>query len=192
MGEVQKSGAKSHENKRRNEQLEQLAESRAESIREKLEQAERDHKERLSQSDALEAAKDLADKHDTKQRGKHESSASPAERRRGPLTKKQLAKSFDAQMNHVREDLPPVSRAFSKLIHNKTVEKLSDGVGTTLARPNALLSGSIMAFVSVTALYFIAKHYGFQLSGFETIGAFVLGWLLGIVFDYASLMLRDK
>lgn len=189
MGEQHKSTANARETHTNNEQLEQIADRQTEIMRYKLEQAERDHQERQSQTEALQTAQELADSSEKQDK---RPVSSPAERRRGPITKKQLAHSFQSQMEHVHEHLDPASRTFSKVIHNKTVEKVSDGVGATLARPNALLSGSIAAFLFVTILYFAAKYYGYQLSGFETIGAFILGWIVGILYDYFSLMIRGR
>jgi hypothetical protein len=33
---------------------------------------------------------------------------------------------------------------------------------------------------------------GYPLSGFETIGAFALGWMLGIVFDFFKVMVTGR
>jgi hypothetical protein len=44
----------------------------------------------------------------------------------------------------------------------------------------------------VLALYVFAKTLGFTLSGFETIGAFVIGWIIGILFDFLRAMITGK
>jgi hypothetical protein len=112
--------------------------------------------------------------------------------KRGPITKKQREDSFKTTMRDVQDQLPLPSRAFSKVIHNKTVEAVSDTVGTTIARPNAILTGAIFAFLTTTVLYYLAKNIGYRLSGFETIGAFALGWVVGILFDYFRVMITGK
>ena len=84
------------------------------------------------------------------------------------------------------------SRTFSKVIHNPVIEKTSEVVGSTVARPNALLAGSTVAFITVAVLYIVAKQYGYVLSGFESIGAFILGWLIGVSFDYVRLLIRGS
>jgi len=106
--------------------------------------------------------------------------------------KKQKKDSFKKQIGHVQADLPVVSRSFSKIIHNPFIEKTSDIAGATIARPNALLSGSIFSFALTLAVYWIAKDIGYTLSGFETILAFAIGWTLGIVYDYVRLILTGK
>lgn len=179
-----------HEAPKDKEQLDEIAHENKESMRDKLERAEREHRERSAETsdEALHEAKDLAES--SRDKDETTRASSPAERRRGPITKKQLDNSFASQMTHTRAQMGPASRTFSKIIHAKPVEKISDAVGSTIARPNALLSASITAFLAVTILYLTAKHYGFQLSGFETIGAFIVGWIFGILYDYFAVMIR--
>ena len=102
--------------------------------------------------------------------------------------KKQPAKAERLITKEDRKDsfkkLPKSSRTFSKVIHNPTIEKVSEVTGRTVARPNAILSGSVAAFVLTLAIYTLAKINGYPLSGFETIAAFTIGWLAGMLFDY--------
>jgi hypothetical protein len=112
--------------------------------------------------------------------------------RRGTISKKQKEASFKRQMKEIQAQEPPVNRAFSKVIHNKVVEKTSDVVGSTVARPNAILSGAVTAFVLTLAVYVTAKIIGFQLSGFETIAAFIIGWIIGLVYDYLRVVITGK
>lgn len=117
--------------------------------------------------------------------------ASPAERR-GPITKRERKASYDATMREVRSQMSAPSRTFSNVIHNPTVERVSDAVGGTLARPNAILSGSVFAFLFTLAIYLIARYYGYALSGTETIASFALGWVLGLALDYIRLLISGK
>lgn len=116
---------------------------------------------------------------------------SPAERR-GPIGKVELEASFNSTMDDVQSQMTASSRAFSKVIHNKVVEKTSEVVGTTVARPNALLSGAIFAFILTLAVYLVAKNIGFQLSGFESISAFIIGWALGLMYDFLKVMITGR
>lgn len=116
---------------------------------------------------------------------------SPAARR-GPISKKERDASYTRTMKKVQAELSGPSRTFSKVIHNKTIEKASDVAGATIARPNAIASGAIAAFLATLALYYVAKNVGYQLSGFETIGAFAVGWVIGLLFDYFRIMITGK
>ena len=95
-------------------------------------------------------------------------------------------------MTEVQSQMRPAARAFSKVIHNPSVEKASDVVGSTIARPTAILTGSTVAFIVVAVVYVTARYYGYVLSGFETIGAFVLGWLFGLMIDYVRVLVRGS
>jgi hypothetical protein len=100
--------------------------------------------------------------------------------------------SYKMTMKRVQTEMSSPARVFSKIIHNKTVERTSEVLGSTVARPDAVLSGSIFATVLVLGLYLLARYNGFSLSGFETIAAFILGWILGIVFDFLRAMITGK
>ena len=113
-------------------------------------------------------------------------------RRRGGISKKEKKASFNKHMAHVQSELPAPQRAFSKLIHSPAVEKTSEVVGGTIARPNAILSGAVVAFVLVLGVYLVAKHFGYVLSGFETIGAFIVGWIIGVLYDYIRALVTGK
>jgi hypothetical protein len=113
-------------------------------------------------------------------------------KRRGPISKKQKEASFKRQMKEIQATEPPVSRAFSKIIHNRVVEKTSDVIGSTVARPNSILAGSIAAFLLTLVVYITAKIIGYPLSGFETIAAFAIGWVVGTIYDYLRVVITGK
>jgi hypothetical protein len=108
------------------------------------------------------------------------------------ISQKDKKISFNQTMKQVQSELSPTERVFSRVIHNPIVEKVSDVAAKTVARPNAILAGGLSAFILVLLAYFLARNYGFRLSGFETIGAFVLGWIIGIIFDYVRVMVSGK
>lgn len=113
-------------------------------------------------------------------------------RRHGVVSKKERANAYKKHVSTMQAELPPVQRAFSKFIHAPVIEKTSEVVGATIARPNAILAGAIVAFVAVLAVYLTAKHFGYMLSGFETIAAFIVGWVLGILYDFFRVMITGK
>lgn len=139
--------------------------------------------------EALEAAvsveKSGAEKH------RQPSKASPA-RRRGSISKHEKKAAFDKHMKQVQAEMTAPQRVFSKFIHNPVVDKVSETIGSTVARPNAILAGSIAAFVLVLVVYLTAKTFGYVLSGFETIAAFIIGWILGTLYDYFKIMVTGK
>lgn len=101
-------------------------------------------------------------------------------------------KAFEETMDVIQRQMSGPSRVFSKVIHNKVIEDVSEVTGSTIARPNAILSGSVCALLLVVGLYAHAKYIGYSLSGFETIGAFLLGWSIGLAFDFIRMFLRKR
>jgi len=109
---------------------------------------------------------------------------------RGNAASRNLA--FKKTMKDAQSEMSTPSRAFSKVIHNKVVEKTSEALGDTVARPNVLLAGSLSALIITTGLYLWARYVGYPLSGFETIAAFIIGYLIGIIFDFTRVMITGK
>lgn len=168
--------------------LEKLREAHQEVLREKLERSveKQGETEADARKEALEQASSVERKHEKRER----ETVSPHERR--PATKRERETSYERTMDEVRSQLSAPSRAFSNFIHNPVVEKVSDAVGGTIARPNAVLSGAVSAFLLTLIVYLVARLYGYPLSGTETIASFGLGWILGLAFDYVRLLVFGK
>lgn len=171
--EISEAGAE--RSKQLHEQLEQRAEKSQEGNVEK------------SKHEALEAA------HKSEKETKHEVAKVEKPKHYSRQHRRQLEKAnFKKTMKEARGYMSAPSRAFSSVIHNKAVEKTSEVVGSTVARPNAILFGSLTAFMFTLAIYLFARHYGYPLSGAETIAAFLLGWTVGLLFDYLRVMVTGK
>lgn len=108
------------------------------------------------------------------------------------VTNEERRAAYKQTMAHIRSEMSTPARAFSKFIHQRGVERASGILGNSVARPNAVLSGSTCALILVSLLYVIAKIFGYPLSGFETIGAFVLGWIVGLTYDYARALITGR
>lgn len=146
-------------------------------------QAERAKNEALEQAISVESG--------SAERKKRETSAAPKKKHRN-ISRKEKDASFDRHMTSVRTHMTAPERTFSKFIHAKPVEATSEFVGSTIARPNAILAGAMVAFFAVLGVYLTAKYLGYPLSGFETIGAFIVGWILGILYDFFKVMITGK
>lgn len=181
----------SNEHERVNhEQLEAAGEKQREQLREQFDKRAETSQERQEASarhEALEAAKSV-EKETKKEK------ASPAEKRREAIrpTKKTVKASYKKELQHIQAELPVASRAFSKVIHNPVIERVSDVAAETVARPNAILSAAIFGFVLTAGVYMVARYFGYPLSGFETIGAMIVGWIVGIMFDFIRIMVTGK
>ena len=86
----------------------------------------------------------------------------------------------------------PVSRTFSKVLHTPVIESTSAALSSTIARPKSIIAGSFVSLVVVSILYLVSKHYGYHLSGFETIGAFSVGWGLCLIYEAIRSLFERK
>jgi len=107
-------------------------------------------------------------------------------------TKKQKQTEYKKTLKSIQKEMNPAERTFSKVIHNPVVEATSEIAGKTVARPAALLVGSLSALILTTIIYAIAKYYGYVLSGFEWIITFVIGWAIGLVIDWIRVEIFGK
>jgi hypothetical protein len=119
------------------------------------------------------------------------SNAAPI-RAKGVVPKAEKKVAFKKEMAQLHTQMKPTERTFSKFIHAPAVERTSEVLGSTVARPNAILAGSVVAFVAVLAVFLLAKYYGYALSGFETIAAFAIGWIIGLTYDFLKTMITGK
>lgn len=173
------------------ERLKEIGEDRNESLASERERSIEASKE-VNVEQARHEALEQANKVEREQSADHKPSSERPTGKREMISKREKNASYDATMAEVRTHMSGPSRAFSTVIHNPSVEKISEAVGTTIARPNAILSGSTTAFILTIVLYLVAKFNGYALSGTETIAAFTIGWLIGIAFDYVRLIVTGK
>lgn len=181
------------EQKLNKEELDRLAEERLNEKREQLENRspERSAAERAEDSrhEALEQAHS-AEKESVKAEKKPDNLEK--EHTTPPNSKAARKQAYESIMAEAQSQMSPAERTFSKFIHAPAVEKISDVTGKTIARPNAILAGSLTAFVLVLVVYLVARHYGYPLSGAETMLAFAAGWVLGILFDFLRAMITGR
>ncbi len=95
-------------------------------------------------------------------------------------------------LNRVRKHLKPAERNFSKVLHNQTVDTVSNVAGATVARPSGLMWGGVFSLLSSLILYIMARHYGFEYSFFVGIIFFVGGFALGLLLEVLSKIFRKK
>ena len=162
----------------------EIEESAAERLRKQAEQAADGQHEKLDNArhEALEQAEES-------QTAETEKPAAPETPRE--ITKDDRADSYRKTMKKMQSELSPASRTFSKVIHNPAVEKASEAIGGTVARPNLIIAGALGAISSVV-VYFIARYYGYVLSGSETIILFGCGWVIGAIIEYARVGFLNK
>lgn len=91
------------------------------------------------------------------------------------------SQTLDRTLSRVRRRLSKPERTLSKVVHQKTVEAVSDVTGKTIARPSGILVGSICAFIGSLIAYLVARRVGGELSPSIGIIFFAGGFVVGIV-----------
>lgn len=170
-----------------------------------LEAARQEHQERLDESRreraeaqqerSVEQARAEVEQAAHEKEKTHENTVETArsqEKKERRVTKRDKDNSYKTIMVDAERHMTPAGRSFSRFIHNPVIEKTSEVVGGSIAKPNAILAGSVFAFLFTLAIYAVARMYGYPLSGAETIASFAVGWLFGQLFDYFRVMITGK
>ncbi len=100
--------------------------------------------------------------------------------------------NYTQTLASVQRKLSPVSRNFSQIIHTPIVEKTSEALESTVARPSVLLGTTWTALIVGTIFYLTARRYGYTLSGSELLFSFIVGALLGLTLEGAWRAFRRR
>lgn len=101
----------------------------------------------------------------------------------GPVKKQLQALMRDRTLNRVRKQLPAPQRAFSKLVHSKPIEAVSEASEKTIARPYGLFGGGLAALIGSGLAYYLARNYGFEYNMFLFFSLFVGGYVLATIVE---------
>jgi len=175
----------------RKEALKSLNQEKHEEIERQLGKKAEEAKGEDAES-ARHEALELAEKTEKEKKKKDDKAEKIETKRTSKPTKEELDRSFKKTMKHIQKDMSPASRTFSKIIHNPVVEKTSEVLGKTVARPNLILAGALGTIVICSVVYLIAKKYGYVLSGSEAMITFVLGWIVGAIIEFARVGITNR
>jgi len=101
------------------------------------------------------------------------------------ITKAEKTRTYKSTMNRLQNQLPDSSRKFSKFIHNPAVEKTSEMLSSTIARPSGILGAGIVGFIGFAVVLYFAKRNGFALPSNSSLFVLVLvgGWACGLLVE---------
>ena len=100
------------------------------------------------------------------------------------ITKEDKKRAYNHTLKHVQSRLGKSSRGFSRIIHNPVIERASESMEKTVARPSAVLGGALFASFGLAIMSYFARRNGFALSGSELIVFISAGWLLGLLSEF--------
>lgn len=186
---------KNHETIYSSPEQDKTIESTNKGVHERQEQLDESRRERneTDHESIEQARKDIEKAHEREtQPENNEKPSERKERLRATPTKRDKLVAYHKVMEEAERHMTPTERTFSRFIHHPTVEKVSETVGSTVARPNSILFGAMFAFLFTLGIYLVARSYGYVLSGGETIVSFAAGWLFGLLIDYIRLLVTGK
>jgi hypothetical protein len=93
------------------------------------------------------------------------------------------ANAYEQTLKRVQHKLSKPNRALSKVVHNKSVEAVSNVGAATIARPSGILGGSICAFLGSLILLYSSKHYGFRYNYLLFFLLFIAGFMIGSLIE---------
>ncbi len=97
------------------------------------------------------------------------------------------------ELSHIRRELGKTDRLASKIVHNKTVSVISNGLSNTVVRPSGMLGGAIISLIGTSIYYLFTKSVGVKYNYFIYILLFVGGFVLGIIIELIiRLFKKDK
>lgn len=99
------------------------------------------------------------------------------------ITKQLKNNAYKKVLKKTRSELKPTEKTFSKVIHNPTIEKVSDIGAKTVARPSGILFGGIGAFIGSLLLLIISKRTGFSYNYLLFLLIFIGGYLAGLILE---------
>jgi hypothetical protein len=178
------------------EQLSDKAGELREALRNKMESERKNYDKAGEMKSAKHEVEHAFEKgHDARGNKVHQPKQSVPTSRKGPIkkaTKAQKRAGYKKALRSIQKEMNPVERTFSKVIHNPIIETTSEAASKTVARPAALLAGSLAALILTTIVYIVAKYYGYVLSGFEWIVTFLIGWAIGLIIDWIRVEILGK
>jgi len=99
---------------------------------------------------------------------------------------------FNRAMTRVRKKLSVPSRAFSRIVHVSAIDKSSEFIGKTVARPSGMLAGSLVAFIGTSILLWVTKYNGYEYNYLVVVILFVGGLIIGAAGEGLWRLLRKK
>jgi hypothetical protein len=91
--------------------------------------------------------------------------------------------AYEQTLKRIQDQLRAPEKAFSRFIHQKSVEKISNAGAQTIARPSGILGGGILSLAGSALLLYATKRYGFEYNYFVFLILFAGGFAIGLIIE---------
>lgn len=100
------------------------------------------------------------------------------------LHKQLKTSSYSSSLIQIRKRLPKKKqKAFSHVIHAKGMDSSNDFIANTIARPNSIIGGSLLALVGVLVGVFLSRYYGYSYNYLLLFLLFILGYVIELLIE---------
>jgi hypothetical protein len=158
--------------------LEQAARERLEQLRRQPEQAA-EH----TPNQRAEAAREIIHKTESRTPEPEPPTTAETHGSRGRLPFFNPEVNYVHTMASLQQKLAPVSRRFSRIVHAPAIEKTSEVLEKTVARPSVINGALWTALIVGGTFYLVARTYGYTLSGSEMLFSLLAGGLIGMTIE---------
>ena len=93
-------------------------------------------------------------------------------------------------LSQVRQELTPLERGLSKVIHQPAIKAVSEVSAKTVTRPSGLLGGGLLALIGSSGYLYLAKHVGFRYNYLVFTLLFVGGFVVGLLLEVVVRLVR--
>ncbi len=115
----------------------------------------------------------------------------PTKKHHPMLVNKQLKDmAYMRALTRTRKKLSAPARAFSKAIHSDILDKPSEAIGKTIARPSGMLGGAFFAMIGTSLLLWVTRHYGYEYNYLAAILLFAVGMVAGLLLEASIRSIR--
>lgn len=174
------------------EQLDVSAEleTNLERLKEHAEQAEKDplqkHVESLQQSAEAQAISG-------KEFNVGDKQGENSQQSYGGIHKQLKTDAYKRTIRKIQASLPLPERSLSRVIHQPTIDAISNVAGKTIARPSGLLGGGFVALVGSAIFFYLARNYGFTYNYAVIFMLFVAGFVFASLLEIiVRFVLRNR
>lgn len=109
--------------------------------------------------------------------------AQPVSAQTLPLSKDLRSLTAARALSSIRHNLSLPDKALSTVIHQPVVRVISNAGAKTVARPAALFTGGLLAFVGSSVYLYMASHIGLTYNYAVAGLLFAAGFILGIIVE---------
>lgn len=126
--------------------------------------------------------------------GKEYSRGEDSETKQHPvLVSKELKQmTFTRALTRTRKQLSAPERGFSKFIHASAVDKTSEVISKSIARPSAMLGGSLVGMLGSFIFLMLVRNNGYEYNFFVLFILFAIGYAVGLFVEVVFRIIAKK